>query len=457
MDRTQRHPTLLTTSLLLISVVSSSGRAEEPRRIRRVQAEQVATAPQPRRLALAELEQLALERNPTLIQATAQIDIARAKALQAGLYYNPTVGTDSEQVGIRTGTQGSAWGERQGAFVQQEFVTAGKLRLSRAKYQQESVQAEIQATAQQYRIFNGLRIAFYDVLAEQRLIEIHRELLQNAEAAVRTTEEMVNVGQANRPDLLQARIEARKARIELRTAENNYRKAWQHLITIVGAPELPLSPLEGNLEPEGPPLEWDSALFRLLQESPEMALVRAEVVRDEITVHRERVQPIPNINLRVGTGYNFESRNATADASLFIQVPIFDRNQGTIRQAQAELMRAVADIARMELSLQQRLADTFARYENAWLSVEAYRDEIVPEAEEAHLLQQEQFRKQRQALPAVLVAQRTYQQVRMEYVKTLQELRESEVEINGLLLVDGLKQPPEPRPGGHIDATPRPR
>ncbi len=456
MDRKERFAVPLGITLLLTTLVSAGGYAQGPRRVERVHTEPSA-AVQPRRLALAELEEIALQRNPTLIQATAQIDIARAKALQAGLYYNPVIGTDSEQVGIKTGTQGSAWGERQGGYIQQEIVTAGKLKLSRAKYQQESVQAEIQATAQQYRILNGLRIAFYDVIAEERLIEIHRELLLNAEAAVKTTEEMVNVGQANRPDLLQARIEARKARIELRTAENNYRKVWQHLITIAGAPELAISPLEGNLEPEGPALEWDSSLARLFQESPEMQLVRAEVVRDEITVNRERVQPIPNINVRVGSGYNFESRNATADASLFIKVPIFDRNQGTIRQAQAELMRAVADISRMELSLQKRFADTFARYETAWISMEAYRDEILPEAQEAQLLQQEQFRKQRQALPAVLVAQRTHQQLRMEYVKTLQELREAEVEINGLLLVDGLKQPAEPRPGGHIDATPRPR
>ena len=43
-------------------------------------------------LSIADLEQIALERNPTLVQAATQIDISRAKAQQAGLYLNPTIG-----------------------------------------------------------------------------------------------------------------------------------------------------------------------------------------------------------------------------------------------------------------------------------------------------------------------------------------------------------------------------
>src|SRR5262249_26723439 len=116
----------------------------------------------PPALGLTELERIALQRNPTLVQAAARIDMSRGKALQAGLYPNPTIGYSAEQIGA----QGTA-GEFQGGFIQQEIVTAGKLRLSRAKYKQEAYQAEIQATAQQLRVVNGIHMAFYDVLAAQ--------------------------------------------------------------------------------------------------------------------------------------------------------------------------------------------------------------------------------------------------------------------------------------------------
>src|SRR5207249_5267313 len=138
--------------------------------------------------------------------------------------------------------------------------------------------------AQHHRVLNGIRTAFYEVLADQRLIDVHRELLRNAEEAVRTTEELVNVGQANRADLLQARIEAQRARVDLRTAENNHQRSWEHLIALVGTPDLPRRPLAARLESEGRALQWQQALARLLQESPELQIAPAEVVRHEIAL-----------------------------------------------------------------------------------------------------------------------------------------------------------------------------
>jgi cobalt-zinc-cadmium efflux system outer membrane protein len=403
-------------------------------------------------LTLADLEQMALQRNPTLAQAAAHIEMSRGKALQAGLYPNPTVGYTGEQIGV-SGTAG----ERQGAFIEQEIVTAGKLRLSRAKYDQEAYQAELQRQAQEYRVLNGIKIGFYQVLATQRLIEVRRTLAENAAKALKTTEELVNVGQANQPDLLQSQVEANRARVNLRTAESRFVRDWQHLVTLVGAPELPPTPLVGKLEPEDAPVEWERALCRLLQESPELLFAQAEVVRDQIALRREQVEPIPNIVLRGATGYDFETRNVTADAQVGIRIPLFDRNQGTIQQARGELARAQAEITRVELSLRRRLADAFHRYQTALDSVRDYRQETLPKAQRAYEIYLDFFTKRRAAWPQVLVAERTYAQLSEEYVAALAELREAEVSIQGLLLVDGLTQPPEPTPQGHIEATPKPR
>src|SRR5439155_16576440 len=122
---------------------------------------------------------------------------------------------------------------------------------------------------------------------------------------------------------------------------------------------------------------WQQALDRLLQESPELQIAQAEVVRDEIALRRELVEPIPNVNLRAATGWNFENQRVTTDASISVRIPLFDRNQGTIQQARADLARAHADVTRVELSLRQRLADAFAHYQNAWGSVEDYRKQSL--------------------------------------------------------------------------------
>ena len=220
-------------------------------------------------LALEELESLALHSNPTLVQAQAQVEASMSKSFQAGLMPNPVAGYVSEQMGA-----GGGLGETQGGFLEQEFMRGGKLRLSRAKYRQEAVQAELQVLAQRMRIMNGVRMKYYDVLAAQSLVEIERELLQNHEELLRTTREMFNVGQANRPDVLQAQVSVQRQRITLRTTENRLRKSWQGLLAMVAVPHLPYSRVAGDIEQDGPTIDFEEALQRILQHSPEFQVAR---------------------------------------------------------------------------------------------------------------------------------------------------------------------------------------
>jgi cobalt-zinc-cadmium efflux system outer membrane protein len=407
----------------------------------------------PAALSLADLERMALGGNPTLAQAAATVEASRGKALQAGLYPNPTIGYAGDQIGA-AGTPG----ELQGGFVQQTIVTAGKLRLSRAKYNQEAYEAELRALGQQYRVLNGVRMRFYELLALQRMIDLHRNILENADESLRTTKEMFNTGQANRAEVLLAEVRVNDARIALRTVENRYPALWQHLTALLGTPDLPPAPLQGQLEPEGPPLDWACSLNRLLQESPELLAAQAHVVYDQITLRREKVEPIPDIQLQGATGYNFETKNVTAAGiQLGIKLPLWNRNQGTIQQVQADLARSRAEVARVELSLRQRLADAFNRYQTALETSRIYRDASIPQATEAYEVQLDMYKKRRIAWPEVVALQRGVLEVRARYTRSLLELREAEVEICGLLLVDGLTAPPAPPPAGHLSATPDPR
>ncbi len=403
-------------------------------------------------LTLEALEQFALANNPTLVQAATYIDAARGKALQAGLPYNPTAGIVGENIGAdRTA------GEWTFFSLQQQIVTGGKLRLSRLKYEHEAELAEIQAQAQRLKVVNGLTAAYFEILAAQRSVENHKRLAGNADEAVKTTEQLLNLGQANQQDLLQAQVEASQSGVAVRTAEARLRQDWVHLVTLIGVPDLPPQPLAGRLEPDGPALNRDEALARLLQDSPEVAFAVRKVQQDQTQLQRERREPIPNVTVRGGVGYNYETRNPTAQVGLSLPLPLYDRNQGTIRQATADLARSQAEVTRVQLDLRRRYADAFTRYETAWAEVENFRDQVLPKARKAAELYEEQFKARRAAFPQVLVARRSVFQLNEEYNRSLVQYRRAEVEVRGLLLVDGLSAPSNPTPPGHINATPKPR
>jgi outer membrane protein, heavy metal efflux system len=427
-DLKARSATLVVCFALLLSVSRSA----------------VADESSPPALTLAALEQMACERNPTLRQANANIDAAQGRATQAGLYPNPVVGYQADRIGA-AGTAG----EMQGLFIDQTIVTAGKLRLDRAKHGQEVSQMEAQALAQQYRVVNSVRISFYRLLAMQRLLEVRAELLKVADDAVQTTEELVNVGAANRPDLLAARIESRQERVALEKARAHYDAAWQQLAALVGEPSLPMVRLEGDLEAARTVPDMQATLAHLLEASPEIQVARAEIARAEISLKREQMEPIPNVQVQVANGYDFETHRDVTSVQLGVRLPVCNRNQGNIRAAQAQVAYAGAELRRVELSLRQRLARAYERYRSAQAVVQTYRKENLPDAKEAYDLYLDSFRKRRAAWPQVLVAQRTYFQIRVEYTEALDEMRRAEVAILGLLLADGLDEPPNaPGEGG---------
>lgn len=390
----------------------------------------------PPAINLPALEQLAYEHNPTLRQAGANIEAAQGRAQQAGLYPNPTVGYSGERIGA-----GGTAGEMQGLFIDQTIVTAGKLRLSRAQCAQEVAQTTALELAQQYRVLNSVRIRFYQLLALQRLLEVRGNLLKVADDAVQTTEELLNVGAANKPDLLQARIEARQERVALENARTQYEAAWQQLAALVGMPDLPVSRLEGDLEAAVPMPDFDAALAHLLEASPEIQVALAEIARTQVGLKREQVEPIPNVQMRVANGYDFETRRDVTSVQVGVRLPIFDKNQGNIRTARARVAYAQAELCRVQLSLTQRLARAYARYRTAATTVQSYRKANLPDAKEAYELYLDSFRKRRAAWPQVLVAQRTYFQISVEYTEALAEMRSAEVAILGLLFVDGLNEP----------------
>ena len=78
-------------------------------------------------VTLAELERLALDASPSLRQSAAGVRAAQGRALQAGLYPNPVLGSSGEHISGTPGLRGGTVG----GFVEQRVVTAGKLGLSR--------------------------------------------------------------------------------------------------------------------------------------------------------------------------------------------------------------------------------------------------------------------------------------------------------------------------------------
>ncbi|MEE9234592.1 MAG: TolC family protein [Candidatus Acidoferrales bacterium] len=414
------------------------------------------TAPEgPSTITLADLEQMALQHNPTLAQAAARVRAARGRRLQVGLYPNPSAGYTADEVSTGPIIRG---GEH-GFFIEQEIVTAGKLRHRRNVVVEEERQLEAEAERQKLRVLTAVRILYTRAVAAERLVELRGRLARLAREAVDISRQLYNVGQADEPDLIAAEVEAERAELALLMAQNQRERIWRELGAVVGVPSLRPAPLEDTLDQQVPELQFESILERLLRESPELKSAQAAVARAEQAVRRERSEWIPNIIVRGGLRNNREllelgGRPVGLEGfiDVGVQIPIFNRNQGNVEAARAELERAQLEVERVKLSLRARLAVAFREYQDARSLARRYQNEVLPRAQRAYDLYLSSFQQMAAAYPQVLIAQRTYFQLQVDYVAALERLWQTIAEIRGFLLVDGLEG--LPMAGGSARAVP---
>jgi cobalt-zinc-cadmium efflux system outer membrane protein len=396
-------------------------------------------------LTLGELEQMALSSNPTLAQAAAEIRAAAGRKLQSGLYPNPTVGYQGEQ--IRGGTQG---GGEQGFFVSQDIVLGGKLGLNRRVFEQEKKQAEAEGEEQRLRVINSVRLFYYQALAAQEMVDLRRKLSQLAEDAVHTSHQLGNVGQADQPDVLQAEVEGEQAQLAVVVAEQKQLRVWRSLAATVGKPVMPLTHLAGNLAdlPEDNPDQWWQAL---LQDSPAVKIAELGVLRAEASLARAKREPIPDLQLRGGLQQNREL-DATTNrqiglqgfAEVGVQIPIFNRNQGNVQASRADIERAQREVQRIQLVLRERAAALVQNYLTSRAMVEKYQSRMIPRAQKAYDLYVKSYGGMAVAYPQVLISQRTLFQLQTDYIVALETLWGNSIALKGFLLTDGLEAPSRP-------------
>ena len=400
-------------------------------------------------ISLEELQQMALQSNPTFAQAAANIRAAEGRKKQSGLYPNPTVGYQGEEI-----RGGSFRGGEQGFFVQQNIVTAGKLGLNRNIFEQERRQAETEADEQKLRVNTNVKMFYIQALAAQQTLELRQSLSKLAQDAAETSHQLANVGQADAPDVLEAEVEAQQAELAVTMAEQNQQRVWKELAAVVGNPRFPLMHMEGNLE-DTPTVNAIDLVEKIVNESPAVKIAELGVKKAEATLARTKREPIPDLQLRAGMQQNRELLETTGRptglqgfAEVGVQIPIFNRNQGNIGTSKADLERAQHEVERVKLALRERAASVVQSYAYSQTAAARYKNQMIPRAQKAYEMYSKKYQQMAAAYPQVLIAQRNLMQLQVAYLNALESFAMNSVALQSYLLTDGLEAPSQP---GEID------
>ena len=402
-------------------------------------------------ISLADLERSALENNPTLKQADSSIRAAEGRKIQAGLFPNPVVGLTAEDLSFRSLGNGG----KIGFFVEQRIPLGGKLAKSRRTFAQDVFLAEAAREEQRQRVLNSVRLLYTEALGAQTAADLKKDIAKLAGESAEISGELYNVGLADRPDQLKADILKSRAEAEYFEALNRYEEAWRKLGAMIGKPDIVPSRLAGNMTDLLGEINSEGLLTNLLEESPEIKAARVKVERAKRALTRARAEKAPDLYLRGGVAYNNEiigetpfKRRAGAEGFLEVGVtlPIFNRNQGGIKTAEAELGSAEREVERLRLALRTRYAEVLRNYRAASFSADRYRTQIVPKAKAAYEMYSVNFQNMTAPYTSVLSTRAAYLQAQIEYARNLTAARQAIVLLKGFLLTGGLGAPDATEP-----------
>ena len=390
----------------------------------------------PRTFRLEELENMVLAANPSVGEAAAQVRAARGRAQQAGLYPNPVLGATGDHNTPVFGGGGL------GGFAEQRIVMGGKLGLSRRAADAETEAATASQNAARLRVLTEIRELYYRGLAEQRLVDVRKEMADTAARTASTLAELNNVGQADLPDQMSAEIEAQRAALAVTMAENALGRTWREVAAVVNQPALAPGVFEGDVEAI-PVLDAGAALARVMNESPELREAQAQAERAAALVKRARVEKIPDVSVRGGVRYNrepiFEPGHAPAivgNEGFFdvgVEIPVFNRNQGSVAAAEADAERARLEVERRRVELRMRFASVFKEYSDASATVERLKRDMLPKARQSLDLYRANFGQMSAPYMQILAAERSLIQLEDDYVAELVAAWQAAEEIEGLL------------------------
>jgi cobalt-zinc-cadmium efflux system outer membrane protein len=329
-------------------------------------------------LTLAELQQLGLSNSPRIKQAVAAVESARGRALQAGLPPNPLIGFENDTFGT-TGGAGYV-----GGFMDQAFITGGKLRLQRAVAAMDLRNAEIALRRAQMDLATQIRSSYFQLLVARENMRINRLLV----AFVNTVYEIQAREVRSRAELTVAVYEpmylralAHMALTALIQARNSYLANWKQLTAAMGLPGMPLTQVAGRVDMPIPVFDFARVWTHVGLNHTDVATAETALQQGRLNLLLAQVQPIPNVDtkLLLQKDWTGPPNEIAPSFQVTLPVPMWDRNQGGIASAQAEVVRLGEEPKRVRYDLYNRLADAFNRYQTFRYNLALYRDTILPD------------------------------------------------------------------------------
>jgi outer membrane protein TolC len=332
----------------------------------------------------AALSLAALYFSPALAAARARVAESQAAIVTAGARPNPSLSI----------TPGIPSPYLFNLDLSVPIETAGKRghRIRVARSLDEAARFDLAGSA--WKIRSAVRLALLNYLLTSRSLDLLGSQEQIRGDQVNIMEQRLSVGEIPRTEVNLARIELSKTHLAINTTEGQFEEAKAALAASIGIPvvglqgfdllwrDLDSPPSAESLSPVE--IQRNALLNRL-----DIRRSLAQYAAAEADLQLEISKQYPD--LQIGPGYTYEERNNFFVIGLSTTLPIFNRNQGPIAEAEARRKEAAA-------SFVEKQAQVIAGVERALALYTAALKELAEVDQSLRKLQDTQLRMMQQAV-----------------------------------------------------------
>ena len=374
---------------------------------------------------------LALMHNPDLRAFSWDVRVGEAKTLQAGLRPNPELEAEIEEFGgsgnlsgfgaIETAVQLSYLIELGGKRGKRRQVAALETELAGWDYETARLDVLTQ-TAQ----------AFIDVLATQEAVGLNEELVRLAEQVFNTVKAQVEAGKVSPVKQTRAQVELSTSRIGLQRLERMLEADRKALVSTWGSTSPAFERVEGQFEMTKP-IPTAEQLANRISQNPDIARWTVEMAQRRAAIKLEKSGRISDLSIGGGMKHLNEIGDVALIFGLSFPLPLFDRNQGAIREAEYNLAKAFEERKSAEVFVRTALSTTYQALSAAWGTVTALKNDVLPGAQSAFDAVTEGYRIGKFDFLEMLDAQRTLFEVRGSYIDALAEYHKTVADVERLI------------------------
>jgi outer membrane protein, heavy metal efflux system len=383
------------------------------------------------RLTLAQALARTLQSSPELASYSWDIRAAEARILQAKLRPNPDLSIESENIA------GS------GDFKNVDELVENTLQLSqlvelggkrRARIQEAQSDRQLADWEYQIKRVDFLRettTRFIEALAAQNKVGLAQETVSVAERVIPVTQRLLESGKASDVELTRANVAVASARIELGQSQRDLLTAKSNLASQWGAREPDFTSVSGELA-HVRSLPSIGNLKARLQHNPQLARWTTEREKRQATLVSARAQGRPDVTLSAGPRLIGRGDDVTLVAGVSIPIPFWNRNQGAIAEAEANLSKTADEKRNAEARAYAQLTEAYQRLSRAANEANILERDVIPGARTTVDTLLDGYDRGRFSQLEVLEARRTLNEARSQQLRALADYHKAKAELDAL-------------------------